>query len=201
MPPQVSQPGPGPTQRVVHVGGWSACAPPLLRARPLGRATLWPHCAVRCDVRQTEHMPSTRVRTFLTGSSAPSARVPVVLRSAGTPALRSLRSLRAPPPAPHSGHNNEAPARLDGCPAGLFRSARLRHDDPVDTAHLEADETFGPCLVRDCPNYIGRHPAYREATDPRLESLHAAHQHQGRYASLRDGLRPPLTLVRDAEEG
>lgn len=125
-----------------------------------------------------------------------------MLRSAGTPALRSLRSLRAPPPAPHSGHHKRAPAfSTDALSVGLAKTRDVRDPYRVDAAHLAADEAFGPCLDPECPNYIGRHPSIRGATDPQLESLHAAYQHQGRYASLRDGLRPPLTLVRDADEG
>jgi hypothetical protein len=39
------------------------------------------------------------------------------------------------------------------------------------------------------------------AADPMAEDLHAAVRPQGRYASLRDGLRPPLPPDTDEQEG
>ncbi len=82
----------------------------------------------------------------------------------------------------------------------LSLSGELGHDELVDAAHLADAHGFGPCLVPECPNYIGHHPAHRGATHAQLKNLHAAHQRQARPAALRAAPRSPVTLVRDADE-
>jgi hypothetical protein len=44
-------------------------------------------------------------------------------------------------------------------------------------------------------------PSHIRATDPASNDQLAGNRHQGRYASLRDDLRPPLTPIAAEQEG
>ena len=111
------------------------------------------------------------VRTFLTGSSAPSARPRCARRG---PALRACGA-GAPVPTrtPPCSHEDAegAPRHLARCPRQLQAGTNRRN------------------------------PAHRRAADPIANHLHDAARHQGRTALLRDGLRPPLTPDTAEQEG
>jgi len=67
----------------------------------------------------------------------------------------------------------------------------------VNRAQTRYDEVAGPSSKRTCadlPRFItARNATHHRASDPIPNDLHAGARHQGRRASLRDGLRPPLT--------
>jgi hypothetical protein len=94
-------------------------------------------------------------------------------------APRCGRALRARPRAPRP---LRAPDTKNGC-LGLRRDR--------DTRQLQHRH----CQV------TARHTTDLRAADPTYEDLHAGARHQGRCASLRDGLRPPWTPNTAEHEG
>ena len=139
----------------------------------------WLTLGRECADRRDKITPAVcrSVASFFTGSSAPPARRVLPRFAPRGPALRAgaSRPSSRTPPATRSGHEERVP---------------------------RPSERPGHPQLQQCRRRVtARRSNDLRAADPTIEDLHAAVRRQGRCASRRDGLRPPLTPGTDEQVG